>query len=65
MMLAVESDVVGSGLDWRFTSGVSDTQPIETLRGLQRKLPRWRASVQFTLDNDGRVTDLDPNRSRT
>ncbi|NIJ12116.1 hypothetical protein FHU38_002460 [Saccharomonospora amisosensis] len=68
VMLAVEivfvSDVVGSGLDWRFTSGISDTQTIETLRGLQRKLPRWRASVQFTLDNDGRVTDLDPNRPR-
>lgn len=72
VMPAVEmvfvSDVVGSGLDWRFTSGISDTPTIETLRGLQRELPRWRGSVRFTLDftldNDGRVTNPDPNRPR-
>jgi hypothetical protein len=51
-LLAVEivfvSDVVGSGLDWRFTSGMSDEESIRVLRGLQRTLPRWRQSVQFS-----------------
>jgi hypothetical protein len=36
------SDVVGSGLDWRITTGFSDEATIGLLRGLQRKLPRWR-----------------------
>lgn len=53
-LLAVElifaSDVVGSGLDWPITSGYSDVQSITILRGLQRKLPRWRSSTQFELD---------------
>ncbi|MEQ7010402.1 hypothetical protein ABN028_29915 [Actinopolymorpha sp. B17G11] len=65
-LLAVEivfvSDVVGSGLDWRFTSGFSDARTIEILRNLQRKLPRWRGSVQFTRDDDGHVSILDPER---
>jgi len=68
VLLAVEvvfvSDVVGSGLDWRFTSGFSDAKTIEVLRGLQRKLPRWRDSAQFTRDDDGKVTILDQDRSR-
>lgn len=67
-LLAVEivfvSDVVGSGLDWRFTSGFSDARTIEILRSLQRKLPRWRGSVQFTRDDDGDVSILDPKRPR-
>jgi hypothetical protein len=69
VLLAVEvvfvSDVVGSGLDWRFTSGFSDAETIDVVRGLQRKLPRWRDSVQFTRDDDGRVTILDQERPRT
>jgi hypothetical protein len=65
-LLSVEilfvSDVVGSGLDWRFTSGFSDVETIEIVRRLQRKLPRWRGSVQFTKDDDGQVSVLDPDR---
>ncbi|MCC8246970.1 hypothetical protein [Saccharothrix luteola] len=65
-LLAVEivfvSDVVGSGLDWRFTSGFSDAQTIEIVRRLQRKLPRWRGSAQFTQGDDGQVSILDPHR---
>jgi hypothetical protein len=65
-LLAVEvvfvSDVVGSGLDWRFTSGFSDAQTIEIVRRLQRKLPRWRGSAQFTQDDSGHVSILDPDR---
>jgi hypothetical protein len=57
VLLAVEivfvSDVVGSGLDWRFTSGFSDAETIDVIRGLQRKLPRWRGSFQFTRDDGG------------
>jgi hypothetical protein len=66
VLLAVEivfaSDVVGSGLDWRITSGISDEESITTLRGLQRKLPRWRGSVQFTKSDGGKVTISDPGR---
>lgn len=58
-LLAVEvvfaSDVVGSGLDWSITSGISDEASIAILRGLQRKLPRWRGSVQFEVDDAGDV----------
>ncbi len=65
VLLAVEivfaSDVVGSGLDFRFTSGLSDEDAIKILRGLQRKLPRWRDSVQFTIAS-GQVEILDPDR---
>jgi len=68
VLLAIEvvfvSDVVGSGLDWRFTTGFSDAETIGIVRGLQRKLPRWRGSVQFTGAEDGRVTILDPDRPR-
>lgn len=66
VLLAAEvvfvSDVVGSGLDWKFTSGFSDEESIALLRGLQRKLPRWRGSFQFTVDQDGHVILSDPNR---
>ncbi len=66
VLLAVEiifvSDVVGSGLDWRFTTGFSDAETIGIIRGLQRKLPRWRGSVQFTQAEDSGVTILDPGR---
>lgn len=65
-LLAVEvvfaSDVVGSGLDWRITSGISDEESIAILRALQRKLPRWRGSVQFTTDDAGKVTISEPER---
>jgi|SRR5580765_5960855 len=65
-LLAVEivfiSDVVGSGLDWRFTSGFSDAETVDVIRRLQRKLPRWRSSAQFTLDRDGTVTIRDQER---
>jgi hypothetical protein len=54
VLLATEvvfvSDVVGSGLDWSITSGFSDSYSISLLRGIQRKMPRWRATFQFTLD---------------
>jgi hypothetical protein len=66
VLLAAEvvfvSDVVGSGLDWRFTSGFSDEESIAILRGLQRKMPRWRTSFQFTTDQDGDVSLSDSNR---
>lgn len=65
VLLAVEvvfiSDVVGSGLDWSVTSGFSDEDSIRILRGLQRRLPRWRNSVQFST-KDGRVQLADPDR---
>lgn len=65
-LLAVEivfaSDAVGSGLDWASTSGISDEESITILRGLQRKLPRWRDSFQFGIDDAGRVTLADPHR---
>ncbi|WP_155855956.1 hypothetical protein [Cellulomonas sp. URHD0024] len=65
VLLAVEivfvSDVVGSGLDWRFTSGMSDEESIRVLRELQRKLPRWRGSAQFSTKS-GSVEILDPER---
>lgn len=66
VLLAVEivfaSDVVGSGLDWRITSGISDEESVGLLRGLQRKLPRWRGSVQFTVQESGSVDITDPER---
>ena len=34
------SDVVGSGLDWQTTSGLSDTDTLTTLRRIQRELRR-------------------------
>jgi len=65
VLLAVEivfaSDVVGSGLDFRFTSGIPDEEAIRILRSLQGKLPRWRSSVQFTTAN-GHVEVIDPDR---
>jgi hypothetical protein len=66
VLLAVEvvfvSDVVGSGLDWSITSGISDADSIRILRGLQRKLPRWRSSVQFSMGGDGTVHLQDVDR---
>jgi hypothetical protein len=55
--------VVGSGLDWQITSDFSDEESIALLRGLQRKLPRWRSSVQFTINETGGVDISDPERS--
>jgi hypothetical protein len=54
--------VVGSGLDWRLTTGFSDAETIGIIRQLQRKLPRWRGSVQFTRAEDGDITVLDQDR---
>ena len=66
LLLAVEvvfaSDVVGSGLDWATTTGFSDQESIAVLRGIQRKMPRWRASFQFTTSEDGHATVLDAER---
>lgn len=66
VLLAVEivfaSDVVGSGLDWRCTSGIPDAESIVLLPSLQRKLPRWRDSVQFTVTMAGEVKIADPER---
>jgi hypothetical protein len=66
-LLAIEigfaSDVWGSGLDFRLTSGLTDEEAIKILRGLQRKLPRWRGSVQFTTANS-HVEIIDPDRPK-
>ena len=66
VLLAVEvvfaSDVVGSGVDWPTTTGISDADSIAALRGLQRKLPRWRGSVQFKVSDSGEVSLADPDR---
>lgn len=66
LMLAVElvfaSDVVGSGLDWAVTTGFSDGESIALLRGIQRKMPRWRSSFQFTTSDQGVTTVLDTER---
>ena len=67
LLLAVEvvfaSDVVGSGLDWPTTTGFSDIESIGLLRGIQRKMPRWRPSFQFTVSEEGRAVISDPNRA--
>ena len=67
VLLAVEivfaSDVVGSGVDFSTTSGIPDEEAIKILRGLQRKLPRWRGSVQFTAAS-GHVEVIDPDRPK-
>lgn len=66
VLLAVEivfaSDVVGAGLDWPTTSGFADEESVRLLRGLQRKLPRWRGSFQFTVDETGGVNIADSER---
>lgn len=59
------SDVFGSGLDWPITTGMPDAESIAVLRGLQRKLPRWRGSAQFTVDDSGHVTVSDPERPQS
>lgn len=46
------SDVFGSGLDWSITTGYSDAESVALLRGIQRKMPRWRASFQFDSTDD-------------
>jgi hypothetical protein len=56
------SDVVGSGPDWPITTGLSDEESVAILRGLQRKLPRWRGTVQFSTDPHEGVRILDPER---
>ncbi len=38
------SDVFGSGLDWSFTTGIPDTEAIETLRSVQCKFNRAGAA---------------------
>ena len=66
VLLATEvvfvSDVVGSGLDWSMTTGISDSESISLLRSIQRKMPRWRPTFQFTLDQQGDVLISDPER---
>jgi hypothetical protein len=39
------SDVVGSGVEWTITTGLTDQETVVTLRGLQRKL--LRAGVRW------------------
>lgn len=60
--VAFASDVVGSGVDWPTTTGISDADSIAVLRRLQRKLPRWRESVQFDVDDRGQASLTDPDR---
>ncbi|MEQ1703042.1 MAG: hypothetical protein ABMA25_23285 [Ilumatobacteraceae bacterium] len=55
------SDVYGAGLDWSIVTGISDVDTIRLLRGLQRKLPRWRATWQFHVV-DGAATIVDESR---
>ena len=38
--LAFASDVVGSGIEWPTTTGLSDVDTIQLLRGVQRKVAR-------------------------
>jgi hypothetical protein len=68
VLLATEvvfaSDVFGSGLDWSTTTGFSDADSISLLRSIQRKMPRWRPTFQFTLDPQGEVAISDPDRPR-
>ena len=44
ILLATEicfvSDLVGSGIDWESTTGLSDMESIQRLRGIQRKLAK-------------------------
>lgn len=56
------SDVVGSGLDWSTTTGLGDQETIELLRGIQRKMPRWRPTAQFSIGDGGEVTVVDADR---
>jgi hypothetical protein len=56
------SDVVGSGLDWRITTGLSDAESLVLLRQVQRKMPRWRGSWQFDRADDGGITMRDSDR---
>ena len=66
ILLATEivfaSDVVGSGLDWPISTGVPDAEAIAVLRALQRKMPRWRSSFQFSIV-DGRAEIRDSERN--
>jgi hypothetical protein len=45
MEIVFVSDLVGSGHDWVFTTGLSDGDTIDLLRGLQRKLGRETARL--------------------
>ncbi|MBO1740477.1 hypothetical protein [Leifsonia sp. TF02-11] len=56
------SDVVGSGLDWPITTGFSDASTIAMLRAIQRKMPRWRGSVQFNITEGGQAVIANPER---
>lgn len=58
------SDVFGSGLDWPITTGFSDPDTIRLLRAVQRRMPRWRGSYQFSLQ-DGKAIISDPERPPT
>jgi len=60
--IAFVDDVFGSGLDWRITTGFPDELTITMLRALQRKMPRWRGSVQFSVADDGHVQIADQAR---
>lgn len=40
--IVFSSDLVGSGVEWETTTGLTDEETIRTLRGLQRRLPRGR-----------------------
>lgn len=61
--LVFASDVVGSGLDWSTTTGISDADGIAVLRRTQRMLRRWRSRAQFQVENDGQVNMVDANRA--
>lgn len=58
------SDVVGSGLDWRVTTGIPDAEALVLLRQVQRKMPRWRGSWQFDRADDGAITMRDADRKQ-
>ena len=59
------SDVFGAGLDWSIAAGITDDEALTLLRSIQRKMPRWRSSVQFDVTADGGVQVRDADRART
>ena len=67
VLLAAEvvfaSDVVGSGLDWPITTGISDADSVAVLRRLQKRLPRWRSSVQVQVEEGGGSTSSTPRHA--
>jgi hypothetical protein len=43
------SDVIGSGHDWRHTTGLQDDETLRLLRSIQRKVPFGTHSLEVLL----------------